>query len=168
MDKKVVVRIAFVAVLAMALLAPFSAALASPPESWYWEGSGTDPGPVDCGDFFIDGEWSAWERGRVFFDNEGNPAGVNLHYHFLGKLTNRATGLTVRDEAYFNAKIDLDNNMEMQVGLIFNLNVPGHGVIVLDVGNVTFDTTTWEILHEGGPHQVLHGLYVDLCDFMGG
>ena len=174
MDKKIVVRTTLVTLLAMVLLAPFSAALASPPpESWYWEGSGTDPGLLDCGNFIIDGEWSAWERGRVFFDNDGNPVGINLHYHFLGKLTNRATGLTVRDERSFTVKVDFANHTQTVSGAIWNLNVPGHGVVALDAGTLVFDTTTLEILHEGGLHQVLHGLDVwgpdgVLCTYMDG
>lgn len=173
MKNKVVGRIVLVSVLMIVLLAPFSAALAAPPESWYWEGSGTDPGLVDCGDFIIDGEWTAWERGTDFFDNDGNWTGTTIHYHFLGKLTNRNTGLTIRDEGYVNVKVDPAANTQTEVGLIWNLNVPEHGVVALDAGNLVWDTTdmtTWEILHEGGPHQVLHGLDVveTLCTYMEG
>jgi hypothetical protein len=73
-------------------------------------------------------------------------------------LTNRDTGLTIRDEGYFNITIDLEANAGTQSGVSVNLNVPGQGVIALDVGTVVIDRATWDILHEGGPHQVLHGL----------
>jgi hypothetical protein len=161
-------RFAVVTVLLMLLLVPFAVALANPPEGWYWEGSGTDPGLIDCGDFIIDGEWSAWERGKTFFDKDGNVVRENIHYHFLGKLTNRTTGLTIRDEGYSNAKIDYVANTQTSSGVIWNLNVPGHGVIALDAGTVVFDMDTWEMLHEGGPHQVLHGLDVvdALCSYL--
>ena len=158
MNNKVLGRTVFLAVLLALLLTPFATALAISPESWYWEGSGSDPGLVDCGSFLIDGQWSAWERGSLFFDGDGNLVRVAIHHHFLGMLTNRDTGLTVRDEGYFNVTIDVDANTLTQNGVIWNLNVPGQGVIVLDVGTLVFDRATWDILHEGGPHQVLHGL----------
>jgi hypothetical protein len=56
MKNKVLGRTVFLTVLLTLLVTPFTTALAIPPESWYWEGSGTDPGLVDCGSFFIDGE----------------------------------------------------------------------------------------------------------------
>lgn len=164
----VIRRFSGVVVLLILLLAPLSAALANPPESWYWEGSGTDPGLVDCGDFVIDGEWSAWERVRSFSDNDGNVVRVKSHYHFLGKLTNRVTGLTIRDEGYTNVTIDVDANTTRSSGIVWNLNVPGQGVIALDAGTLVFDMDSWDILHEGGPHQVLHGLDVVevLCTYL--
>ena len=170
MRSKAVVRMVLVSLLIILALAPFSAAWAAPPEGWYWEGSGTDPGLVDCGDFIIDGQWTAWERGTDYFDNDGKWTGTTIHYHFLGKLTNRNTGLTIRDEGYETIKIDPDSNTVMEVGLIWNLNVPGQGVVALDAGNLVFDMDTLEILHEGGPHQVLHGLDVveTLCTYMEG
>jgi hypothetical protein len=171
MKSKVLGRTVFLTALLALLFVPFSAALAISPESWYWEGSGSDPGLIDCGSFFIDGEWSAWERGSLFFDSDGSLARVAIHHHFLGMLTNRDTGLTVRDEGYFNVTIDVDANMQTLTGIRWNLNVPGEGVIALDAGTLVFDMATWEILHEGGPHQVLHGLVnpeAALCSTMEG
>lgn len=171
MKKKVLGRIVVVSVLIMLLLAPFSTALASPPERWYWEGSGSDPGNIDCGDFVIDGQWSSWERGTNFFDNDGNLTDTKIHVHFLGKLTNHNTGLTIRDDGYLTIKIDYIANTETDAGLFWSLNVPGHGVVALDAGNLVWDTATGELLHEGGPHQVLlDGLDVDatLCTYLRG
>lgn len=173
MFNKIVTRIALSIVLFMLIAAPFSAALASPPGSWYWEGSGTDLPLVDCGNFVIDGEWSAWERGRDFFDQDGNLTRTIINYHFLGKLTNRETGQTIRDEGRWTVKIDDDSKTVMQVGLILNLNVPEHGIVALDVGNLVFDLETMELLHEGGPHQYFYGLDVwgpdgVLCTYLEG
>lgn len=160
MLNRIVRRIGLVTVLFMLMTAPFSAALANPPESWYWEGSGTDPAVADCGSFVIDGEWSAWERGRELFDQDGSWRGTIINSHFLGKLTNRETGQTIHDDGYVTVRINPDSGTVTNVGLVWNLNVPGHGVVALDAGSLVFDLTTLEVLHEGGPHQVLHGLDV--------
>lgn len=173
MLSRIVRRMALTTVLFMLIAAPFSAAFANPPERWYWEGAGTDPALVNCGDFVIDGEWSAWERGRNFSDRDGSWTGTIVNYHFLGTVTNRETGQTIRDEGYFTSRIDPDSNTVMEAGLGWNLNVPGHGVVALSAGSLVFDANTLEILHEGGPHQVLDGLDVwgpngVLCTYLEG
>jgi hypothetical protein len=168
MKKKALGRIIVTAVLLTLLLAPFSAALANPPDRFYVEGSGSNPELVDCGSFFIGGKFNVWIRGTNFFDNDGNLISTSIHIHFVGKLTNRDTGLTIRDESFVNQTIDVASNTLKETGLIYNLNVPGYGVIALDVGTLVWDLTTGEILFEGGPHQVLHGLDLDLCTYMGG
>jgi hypothetical protein len=64
----------------------------------------------DCGDFVIDGEGSTRERGKDFFDRDGNYQGAVVNSHFLGKLANRETGLTVREEGSVTLKIDQEKH----------------------------------------------------------
>lgn len=170
MTKRALGRMILYLTLIILLLAPFAGAWAMPPVRWGFENAGTDPGLIDCGDFFIDGSFWLRVRGTDFFDEDGNLTRSNAHVQFRGELTNRDTGLTVRDDRTFTETFDPEGSTLRVAGLVWSLNVPGHGVIALDAGTVTFDLATGEILHEGGPHQVLHGLNVNesLCTAMAG
>ena len=42
------------------------------------------------------------------------------------------------------------------------------GNVIADCGTITIDFTTdpWTVLHEGGPHPLLHEGYGALCDYL--
>lgn len=133
-----------------------SSASAARPDIFRFQNQGVDPHLVDCGTFFINGQFD--ERGSVttFFDQAGNPVRLNVHVMFDAELTNETTGKTLRDAARDTVFVDVETGTETQVGVPIHWIIPGVGNIVLDAGKVVFDATTGEILFEAGRHPFLY------------
>lgn len=107
---------------------------------------------VNCGDFDAIDEFTEDARIIVFFDNEGNEVGVQIHIKVRGTVTNSVTGTSVPDRADFTIFVDFAEGTTALVGKKFGITVPGEGIAVHDTGKIVFDADG--ISFVGGPHQV--------------
>jgi hypothetical protein len=51
--------------------------------------------------------------------------------------------------------------------LVFHVNVPGAGIVLIDAGRVVFDEATGEVIVVSGPHQALEGDFSAICAALG-
>jgi hypothetical protein len=102
------------------------------------------------------------DRVTLLFAANGAILRVDDHVFFTGTITNLDTGQTYRDPGHFLNRFDVQTGMFTQYGLIFNITIPGQGVVALDVGLISFDPSGNVVIH--GPHQVFEGL--DLCEVL--
>jgi hypothetical protein len=105
-------------------------------------------------------------REKFFYNEEGELIRFQAHVDRQGTLTNLETGLTLRDPGHSTVFIDMVEGTQTVVGLNWNINVPGEGVVVLDVGRLVFDLYTGDILFEAGPHQLRGEGPTWLCDVL--
>ena len=80
---------------------------------------------IDCGSFALTYELSG-ERARIttFFDNEGNPSRLRIHFTLHGTLTHSLTGQTLRDQAATTVQVDLNSGTTTIVGTNFHYAIP--------------------------------------------
>src|SRR6266540_555577 len=156
------VLLGLIGTLALALAAT---AGATPPttETFHDEGSMIDT--ELCG-FAINASFEVDDRITTFYDSAGDPIRVVERVTFLGTLTNGDKSVVDNDN--WVVVHDLVGGTDIFLGTVFNINVPGEGIVVLDAGRVIFDAETGEILFEGGPHQALHGEgdFEAICDYL--
>jgi hypothetical protein len=146
-------------VCAIALVAPAGSAEATPPttETFHQEGSFD----IDCGTFVLHEEFVFDSRDTTFYDAQGNPVRLQVHGTFVGTIT-APNGQVIRDPGHFMVDIDLTDGTERQVGLIFNIVVPGHGSVAQDVGVIIFEPDGDIVIK--GPHEVFEqGVEPLLC-----
>ena len=99
-----------------------------------------------------------------FFNAEGDLTRVAFHESIPDDTyTNSVTATAFTDGAIINIELDLTEGTVQEAGLIFKLTIPGGGSVLIEAGTVVYDFETEEILHIGGPHQVLDGDFEDLC-----
>ncbi len=146
-------RLLLVIVLALATSA---SAAAAQPDIFRFQHHGGDPHLVDCGTFFINGQFEEHGSVTTFFDDAGHPVRLKIHVVFNGQLTNETTGKTLRDAPRYTVFVDVQTGTATVVGLPVHWTIPGGGRIMLDAGNITFDPTTGEIMFEAGPHPLLY------------
>jgi hypothetical protein len=99
----------------------------------------------------------------VFYNQDGNATRAILHAAQNGgqgnTLTNAATGKSVPFDEHFTEHFEfttpgnLDTATEQFTGLFYNVTVPGRGVVLHDVGRVSFDLFP-HITSIQGPHDV--------------
>lgn len=97
---------------------------------------------------------------------EFSPTKLRVQRHGVATLS--ANGKTLTSN--FSAQIFQDTaTTEVRVtGTVYNIQVPGRGNILLDVGNVVFDFSTdpLTVLHLAGPHQQFSGDVGELCGYL--
>lgn len=140
--------------LTILALSPFTTVYAAGPtvEKFHNE----DTFVVDCGTYFLEGNFVEDVRVTTFSDRTGTPIRAEIHFNYSGTLTNLSTGHTFRDPGHYKVVQDLRNGNQSAIGMVFAITVPGEGVSVLDAGKVVFDAD-FNIIFEAGPHQFLHG-----------
>jgi hypothetical protein len=74
-----------------------------------------------------------------------------IHIHVVNVVW--ANGHTLTDNDDFT--ITIRDGIQTFTGTLFNINVRGQGMILLDAGRITFDATG--VIFLGGPHQSLDG-----------
>jgi hypothetical protein len=84
-----------------------------------------------------------------------------------GVATLEANGKTLTSN--FSATIfqDPTTSVVKVVGTVYNVQVPGGGLVLLDAGNVVMDVSSGPptVLHMGGPHQQFSGDVAALCGY---
>jgi hypothetical protein len=103
----------------------------------------------------------------VFYNQDGNATRAILHADQNARqgntLTSSATGKSVPFNEHFTEHFefttpgDLDTATEQFTGLFYNVTVPGSGVVLHDVGRVSFDLFP-HMTSMQGPHDVFAAL----------
>ena len=144
------------------LLAGLATASASPPQFSEQHFSGTEA-LVDCGDFLVLDDFDLTATLRWFTDKNGNVVGGLRTWHGTDSVYNSVTGERYTARSGQAVKIDPTSGERTVTGVVFRVNVPGAGVVLLDVGRSIFDPATGEHTIVGGPHQLLEGDVEALC-----
>lgn len=105
------------------------------------------------------------------FFKHGSPDRFQAHLQIDGTVTHSVTGQSFKDIARVttSGKLPLEENLETQRGVFFNINVPGKGVVTLAVGRITRDEEPatlisfvkgqgLEMLNEEGVFMICEGL----------
>ena len=127
----------------------------------------TDIG-LSCGSFPILETATFAFRFTIFSNQAGNPTEGIFHTSVEGTLSNPVTGTSVSEVESgtttdtFATPADFSTVTSTQTGQVFKVILPGSGILVHDVGIVTF-APDGTIAFEGGPHQVLHNNLQKLC-----
>lgn len=124
-------------VLLLLTFVPVSTAVADKPQVETFPFEFTDV--VDCGDFLAIDEFVGVDKVTTFFDNEGNPVGLQIHETVRGTLTNSETGTSLSDRADFTIFMDFEEGTATGVGSFFRITRPGEGIVVANIGRLAFD-----------------------------
>ena len=93
-------------------------------------------------------------RRTLFFDQYGFPDRLQANFMYRAILTNSVTGYSITDAPDASSHmLDLNTGEASVHGLMFSVEVPGEGVLVLDAGNVVFGADGE--LTVNGPHEYL-------------
>jgi hypothetical protein len=125
---------------------------------------------VEFDDHFVDTEICDFDvelrfvgtlRITEFYDLAGNLVRVQIKGKDLGTATNVETGKTASGVDNWLETIDPTKDVGVIRGLFFHLNVPGHGIVLIDAGYIAFQGD--EVVRVAGPHQVFEEDYEALC-----
>jgi hypothetical protein len=145
------------AALITLLLAPNASAMA--PERFSFTDGGTDPGFQHCDGFDISLTSSVIVDGAVFFDDTGDPARFQLHWHGRDTFTNSVSGKLVINPFQFTETYDrvpgTDDFTVTLVGHRFQATTPGSGVVLQDVGRLVWSPGEEQLLVSAGQHDLL-------------
>jgi hypothetical protein len=120
---------------------------------------------VQCDGFELNGEGNENYSIFVFYDKKGNMVRAQVMIRYDGMLTHSVTGQTWRDPQYVMIKSDLLTGEYAFIGLIYNITVPGIGLVYIDSGRIVFGEEG--VIFEAGPHQFLNGSDQLLCGILG-
>ncbi|HEU4356384.1 MAG TPA: hypothetical protein VFT27_12410 [Actinomycetota bacterium] len=151
--------LALVLLVASVALAPAAAAVA-PERSWAaFDDAFTDD--QTCA-FPIDVRFVGRLEITTFFDRHGDVVRVQMHGSDIGTATNPANGRTARGVDHYMVVERVKSGETATVGLFVHMNLPGAGIVLIDVGNVVVDADG-NVVHTGGRHDLLTGNFGALC-----
>jgi hypothetical protein len=150
------------AVAAVALLLP-AAASATPPTSTIMTADATFANTFDCA-FPLTETVTGSFKDTLYFDAAGNPVKEILTAQYGGPLTvtwtNPLSGviLSSHEAAPLIVYYNPDGSFQslQNVGVLFNVTIPGQGTVLLDVGRIVI-VRHQGIVFEAGPHQEENG-----------
>jgi hypothetical protein len=156
-------RATAIAALAIALTAA-SAAFAMAPST---ELISVPYGPFteSCGSFEI--EYSGTNENRIttYYDQEGNPIRIVAHKQLRETDRNTSSGEMLEVRGTVTIVLDLVAGTETYNGHLFLSNAPGGGVVIQDVGRITFNPDGSVVVR--GPHEVFESQGAIFCDALG-
>ena len=129
-----------------------------------WSNDLTIPGGPGCG-FDVDLDESGHTRITEFFNNDGDFVSAHVQVH--GTTEWSGPGGTATEHWAWNGIFDAEANTFTQNGNVWNLHMGAGGVILHDVGQITFDDATGEVISIRGPHDVWDEGLGALCDAIG-
>ena len=88
---------------------------------------------------------------------------VRFHEDAVGIAS--ANGKTLIDNDHFNVQLDFANGVSRFTGAVFNIQAPGVGNLLMDVGIIIFDDEG-NVIHQGGPHPAFFGDFQGFCDYL--
>jgi hypothetical protein len=153
-----VLRLAAVVIGLTALVYPMPA-FADPPYFFNYDLDSTHVYSGECSFDVVQHEESTL-RG-MYHPNSGNPYASNYHYRHHGSFTNAQTGISVLYSGSFSLRgYNQDGALTMVIlGLYARINLPGQGMVIADVGNLTLryppGGSPPDILREAGQWDVL-------------
>lgn len=150
------------AAIIMALL-PVTTVFAAKPDVFTFHEEGYFE--IDCGSFVAQEEFEQDVRVMVFYDQAGDPVRVEVHFNYMGVVTNSVTGKTLRDPGHYKTVENLQDGTLAFIGLVYGITVPGEGIAVLDAGKVVFlgETVPENVIFEAGSYDYLYGGDAVLC-----
>ncbi|HSK56000.1 MAG TPA: hypothetical protein VK908_12145 [Jiangellales bacterium] len=113
-------------------------------------------------DFPIEVSFVGSLRITEFSDRSGELVRVQVKGTDYGTATNRQSGKTASGRDNWLETFDARTGTSTIRGLYIRLNVPGHGVVLLDVGYAEFDGDG-VLVQLSGPHQAFEGEFEALC-----
>jgi hypothetical protein len=154
-----------IAIVALAIaLTAASAAFATAPST---ESISEPYGPFtqSCGSFEI--EYSGTNENRIttYFDQDGNPIRIVAHKQLREIDRNTSSGKTLEVRGNVTIVLDLVSGTETYNGHLFLSNDPGAGVVIQDVGRITFNPDGSVVVR--GPHEVFESQGAIFCDALG-
>ncbi len=78
--------------------------------------------------------------------------------------TFEANGKTLTDNDHFNLQLDLTSGVSRNTGVVFNIQAPGVGNVLMDVGILVFDEND-NVIFQGGPHPGFYGDVEGFCAY---
>jgi hypothetical protein len=126
------------------------------------------PVGISCGSFQVLETATTTTRFTLFYNQEGNGTQAVFHVRLVGTFSNSVTGTSVPEQEYatvtytFATPGDFSTVTATYTGQVFEVTLPGSGLILHDVGIVVF-APDGTITFEGGPHQELHNQAQKLC-----
>jgi hypothetical protein len=85
--------------------------------------------------------------------------------HIMQVVTLTANGKTLTDNEAFNVKFAA--GVARITGANFNIQAPGVGRLLMDVGIIVFDLNG-NVFFQGGPHPGFYREFQPLCDYLAG
>ncbi len=147
-------------VLLLLTFVPVSTSVAAEPLTFTEQFEVTDV--ADCGDFLAIDQYLIVGRFTIFFDNEGNEVGLQIHVTIRGTVTNSVTGKSVPDRADVTVFEDFAEGTTTFAGKVYGITVPGEGIAVLTAGKIVFDADG-NVIFVAGPHQSFFEGVTVLC-----
>jgi hypothetical protein len=89
---------------------------------------------------------------------------TSLTFHEDVVYTLTANDKTLTDNDHFTAQFDFVNGEFRYAGAVYNIQAPGVGKVLMDVGILVFDENG-NVVHQGGPHPGFYGDVQGLCDY---
>jgi hypothetical protein len=106
----------------------------------------------------------------TFYNDDGTVKKVIVSLSDEATVTNPETGTSLSDHEAWTEVIDFEDGeptTRSVFGLVFHLNAPGAGIVLIDAGRVVFDEATGELIVVNGPHQGLEGDFSAFCAALG-
>jgi hypothetical protein len=162
-------RAALIAVGIAASLLLAASANATPPSSTIVTVDLTFTNTFDCSFPLTETVTGAY-KDTIYYDNDGNPTKEILTSQFGGPLTVTWTNpltdatLTSHEAAPLIVYYNPDGSFQslQNVGLVFNVTIPGQGTVLLDVGRIVI-VRHQGVVFESGPHQEENGDTAAFC-----
>ena len=124
----------------------------------------TDSFEIACETVTLVEEFSQSVVSTTWFDAGGEPTRGHAHVRFDGTITGPGSTIALSDVGRFTGFVDHGPNgdIERQVGMVYKISAPGHGIIAHDVGVITFFPDGSVDIK--GPHDVWdNGLEALVC-----
>ena len=141
-------------------------ALASPPtvETEHWVGQYLN----DCGDFQIVDSWFMDVKITYYWNSDGSLDRYHIHGEAVDTLSNPVSGKSLigRTEGYnFYENVADAPGIWKHAGLMFHVNVPGEGVVLIDAGYMIM-YVDGQPTYMKGNHEYNSGDYASLCAYL--
>ncbi|HSK26430.1 MAG TPA: hypothetical protein VK894_05915 [Jiangellales bacterium] len=111
-------------------------------------------------EFDVEVSFAGTLRITEFYDGTGNLVRVQIKGEDHGTAT--ANGKTASGRDNWLETFDAGTGTSTIRGLYIRFNIPGHGVVLLDVGYAEFDGDG-VLVQLSGPHQAFEGDFEALC-----
>jgi len=133
--------LAGVALAVTLLLLSGQPAWATQPTVQSFHSSGTNVPLEDCGSFLVLATFTLDETITTYFDDSGQATRAAIRFKLDATLTNSVTLKKAYELESSSIMVDLQSDQARTVGLVLQIRVPGVGVVVLELGQVTFDAS---------------------------
>jgi hypothetical protein len=117
----------------------------------------------DCGDFDLRDRFTFTTRGKVFFDDAGNPVRIVEHVAGSDTFYNSVTNESVTGTINSGETVNLVDGTVTQNGSVGRITVPGMGVVFFDIGKYIIDFDEGLVFLAGSHHAFFEEDYAPLC-----